>query len=94
MPDSSSPATGAPATDDAQDPHAGGAAPPEGAADASSLGYESAREELVGVVQALEAGSVPLERSLELWERGEALAARCEQLLEGAQRRLDAATAS
>ena len=42
--------------------------------DVGSLSYERAREELVAVVQRLEAGSVPLEDSLALWERGEALA--------------------
>ena len=42
--------------------------------DVASLSYERAREELVAVVQRLEAGSVPLEDSLALWERGEALA--------------------
>ena len=38
--------------------------------DVASLSYERAREELVAVVQRLEAGSVPLEDSLALWERG------------------------
>ncbi|MFC2620901.1 MAG: exodeoxyribonuclease VII small subunit, partial [Pauljensenia sp.] len=56
--------------------------------DVASLSYERAREELVAVVQRLEAGSVPLEDSLALWERGEALAARCSQILDGAQSRL------
>ena len=41
--------------------------------DVASLSYERAREELVAVVQRLEAGSVPLEDSLALWERGEAI---------------------
>lgn len=57
----------------------------------SELSYEQAREELVGVVSKLEAGGVSLEESLALWERGEALAARCEAWLEGARKRLDAA---
>jgi len=57
----------------------------------AALGYEEARDELVRVVTALEAGGAPLERSLELWERGEALATRCEELLDGARERLDAA---
>lgn len=55
------------------------------------LSYEEAREQLVAVVSRLEAGGVSLEESLALWERGEALAARCEEWLEGARRRLDAA---
>ncbi|QAY63438.1 exodeoxyribonuclease VII small subunit [Xylanimonas allomyrinae] len=60
--------------------------------DPAGLGYEQARDELVAVVQRLEAGGEPLEVSLALWERGEALAARCQQWLDGARERL--ATAS
>ncbi len=55
------------------------------------LSYEQARDELVAVVQRLEAGGETLEASLELWERGEALAARCQEWLDGARERLDAA---
>jgi exodeoxyribonuclease VII small subunit len=55
-----------------------------------TLGYEQARDELVEVVRRLEAGGVGLEESLQLWERGEALAAICEQWLAGARARLDA----
>ena len=57
-----------------------------------TMGYEQARDALVEVVRRLEAGSATLEESLALWERGEALAARCEQWLAGARARLDAAT--
>jgi len=57
----------------------------------SALGYEQARDELVGTVQRLEAGGLALEESLALWERGEALAAHCQAKLEGARARLDAA---
>ncbi|SJN29183.1 Exodeoxyribonuclease VII small subunit [Microbacterium esteraromaticum] len=56
-----------------------------------SLSFEAARDELVRVVAELEQGSPTLEHSLALWERGEALAARCEEWLLGAKRRLDAA---
>ena len=56
--------------------------------DPESLGYEAARDELVRIVQALEGGQAPLEDTLTLWERGEALAARCSQILHGAQSRL------
>jgi exodeoxyribonuclease VII small subunit len=56
--------------------------------DVASLSYEQARDELVGVVRALETGNVPLEESLALWERGEALAARCQEWLDGARARL------
>jgi len=59
-------------------------------ADASALSYEQARDELVRVVSELEQGSLTLEQSLALWERGEVLAARCEEWLLGAKARLDA----
>lgn len=57
----------------------------------AELTYEQARDELVKVVGALEQGGVSLEESLALWERGEALAKRCEEWLIGAKARLDAA---
>ncbi|KFF60756.1 hypothetical protein JF66_02310 [Cryobacterium sp. MLB-32] len=57
------------------------------------LSYEQARDELVRVVSQLEQGSNTLEESLSLWERGEALARRCEDWLIGAKARLDAARA-
>ncbi|KNH16902.1 exodeoxyribonuclease VII small subunit [Arthrobacter sp. ZBG10] len=60
-------------------------------ADVSGLSYEEAREQLVAVVSRLEAGGASLEESLGLWERGEALAQRCEEWLEGARKRLAAA---
>ncbi|ROZ63565.1 exodeoxyribonuclease VII small subunit [Kocuria soli] len=59
--------------------------------DIESMGYEEAREELVRTVAQLEAGGTALEESLALWERGEALANRCEQWLDGARERLEAA---
>ena len=55
------------------------------------LSYEEAREELVGVVARLEAGGTSLEDSLALWERGEKLATLCQEWLDGARKRLDAA---
>lgn len=55
------------------------------------LGYEQARDELAEIVTALEQGSLTLEQSLRLWERGEALAARCEEWLRGARERLEKA---
>ncbi len=57
----------------------------------SELSYEQARAELGTVVGRLEAGGLSLEESLTLWERGEHLAQLCQQHLDGAQRRLDAA---
>lgn len=60
---------------------------------AEALSYEQARDELASVVKRLEAGGLTLEQSLGLWERGERLAAVCEELLEGARARLSAAMA-
>lgn len=59
--------------------------------DVSALSYEQARDELIKVVSDLEQGSSSLEDSLALWERGEALANRCEEWLIGARARLEAA---
>jgi exodeoxyribonuclease VII small subunit len=59
--------------------------------DVAELSYEEARDELMRVVSELEQGSSTLEQSLALWERGEALAKRCEEWLLGAKERLDAA---
>jgi len=56
-----------------------------------SLTYEQARDELVALVQRLESGGAPLDESLALWERGEQLAAICQQWLDGAKARIDAA---
>jgi exodeoxyribonuclease VII small subunit len=55
------------------------------------LSYEQAREELVSVVQRLESGGAPLEESLALWERGERLADLCQEWLDGARARVEAA---
>lgn len=57
-------------------------------------GYEQARDELTEVVRQLEAGGVTLEESLRLWERGEYLASVCEEWLDGAKARLEAARAA
>ena len=56
--------------------------------------YEAAREELVEVVRRLEQGGTTLEESLALWERGEKLARVCQDWLDGARKKLDAALES
>jgi exodeoxyribonuclease VII small subunit len=56
------------------------------------LPYEQARDELMEVVQKLETGGTSLEESLALWERGEQLAAICQQWLDGARERLEQAS--
>jgi exodeoxyribonuclease VII small subunit len=60
-------------------------------ADEPRPSYEQAREELTEVVRQLEAGGATLEESLALWERGEALATICQEWLDGAKARLNAA---
>lgn len=62
--------------------------------DVSELSYEDARNELVTVVAELEKGTATLEQTLALWERGEALANRCEEWLVGAKARLETARKS
>jgi exodeoxyribonuclease VII small subunit len=61
--------------------------------DRESLSYEQARDELSTVVRRLEAGGLTLEQSLDLWERGEKLAAICAEWLDGARAKLTAAMA-
>ena len=61
-------------------------------ADIQKLSYEQARDELAAIVGGLENGQVPLEESMALWRRGEALAAHCSDWLDGAQRQIAAAT--
>jgi len=56
--------------------------------DPGELTYEQARDELIAIVAKLEAGTPTLDESLGLWERGEALAARCQDLLDGARDRI------
>lgn len=58
--------------------------------DVDALTYEQARDELIAIVAKLEAGAATLDESLGLWERGEALAARCQELLDGARDRITA----
>ena len=59
----------------------------------AGLDYEAARDELVRVMRALEAGGLSLEDSLALWERGELLARVCEHHLAGARERVESALA-
>jgi exodeoxyribonuclease VII small subunit len=60
----------------------------------SQLGYEVCRDELIEVVRQLEQGGLDLEASLQLWERGEQLAKRCEEHLAGARQRIADALAA
>jgi len=69
------------------------AAAPGGSGKSERPPYEQARDELTELVKRLEAGGLTLEQSLQLWERGEELAAICEDWLEGARARLTTALA-
>jgi exodeoxyribonuclease VII small subunit len=51
--------------------------------------FESALSELDAIVKALEEGDLPLEKSLELFERGVQLSRFCHSKLEGAERRIE-----
>jgi exodeoxyribonuclease VII small subunit len=62
--------------------------------DREALSYEQARDELASVVKRLETGGLTLEQSLDLWERGEKLAAICAEWLDGARARLTAVMAA
>lgn len=53
------------------------------------LSYEAAREELIAVVRKLEAGGASLAESMQLWERGEKLAAICQRWLDGARAKVE-----
>jgi len=51
--------------------------------------FESCLDELEKVVKELEAGDLPLEKSIELFERGMGLSEACRKQLEAAETRVD-----
>lgn len=53
------------------------------------MSFEEALKALEGVVEALEGGQVPLEQSLDLYERGERLRKHCEDRLKAAELRVE-----
>jgi exodeoxyribonuclease VII small subunit len=57
--------------------------------DVSGLSFEQALAELEKIVSELESGQAPLERSIEMYERGAALKAHCEKRLEAARLRVE-----
>jgi exodeoxyribonuclease VII small subunit len=61
-------------------------------ADVDKLPFERAIEELESIVKRLEEGKVPLEESVAIYERGEALKQRCEELLLQAEARVQKIT--
>jgi exodeoxyribonuclease VII small subunit len=61
-------------------------------AEVQTLSFEKALAELEQIVQRLERGDVPLEESVAIYERGEALKRRCEELLRQAEARVEKIT--
>ena len=57
--------------------------------DIAALPFERALEELETIVRRLERGDVPLEDSIAIYERGEALKKHCEALLKRADARIE-----
>jgi exodeoxyribonuclease VII small subunit len=64
---------------------------PDGESDASQEdgGLESSLEELESIVDRLEAGDLPLEAALALFEEGVAVTRRCAEQLGAAERRIE-----
>ncbi len=60
--------------------------------DVKKLPFERAIEELESIVKRLEEGKVPLEESVAIYERGEALKKRCQELLDQAEARVQKIT--
>ena len=60
--------------------------------DVTALPFEKALAELEQIVQKLESGNVPLEDSIKIYERGEALKKRCDALLAEAEARVEKIT--
>lgn len=59
------------------------------AADIAKMPFEAAMAELEAIVDQLEKGSVALEDSIKLYERGEALKSHCDALLKNAEMRIE-----
>jgi exodeoxyribonuclease VII small subunit len=61
-------------------------------ADIATLPFEAALAELESIVDKLEKGATPLEESIKIYERGEALKAHCDRLLKDAEMRIEKIT--
>jgi exodeoxyribonuclease VII small subunit len=60
--------------------------------DIAAMPFEDALAELEGIVEKLEKGAVALDESIRLYERGEALKKRCDELLKNAEMRIEKIT--
>ncbi|MEO7504900.1 MAG: exodeoxyribonuclease VII small subunit [Sphingomicrobium sp.] len=57
--------------------------------DIEGLSFEAALAELEQIVRALEQGAEPLDKSIELYQRGDRLKRHCEARLKAAQAKID-----
>lgn len=62
-------------------------------AEIAALSFEDALRQLEEVVRKLESGDVPLDESIGLYERGDALRQHCQKRLDAAQARIEAIVA-
>ncbi|VAW21344.1 Exodeoxyribonuclease VII small subunit [hydrothermal vent metagenome] len=62
------------------------------ATDITSLSFEAALSELEKIVAKLESGDAPLQQSIQIYERGEALKSHCEKLLKAAEAKIEKIT--
>jgi exodeoxyribonuclease VII small subunit len=60
----------------------------------ANMPFEAALAELEAIVDQLEKGAVALDESIRLYERGEALKRRCDELLQNAEMRIEKITLS
>jgi exodeoxyribonuclease VII small subunit len=67
----------------------GTAAMTDAANDISGLSFEDALKQLETIVRELEQGNVPLERSIDMYERGDALRKHCDTLLKSAEAKVE-----
>jgi exodeoxyribonuclease VII small subunit len=64
------------------------------APDIAALSFEQALKALEDIVRRLESGDVPLDESIELYARGDALRGHCQRRLDAAQARIEAIVAA
>ncbi|OPB31976.1 exodeoxyribonuclease VII small subunit [Bartonella sp. AR 15-3] len=57
--------------------------------DIATLSFEDALKQLEAIVENLERGDVPLEQSIDIYERGEALKNHCDRLLKVAEAKVE-----
>lgn len=57
--------------------------------DIKAMSFEQALEALERIVENLERGDVPLDQSIRIYERGEALKAHCDRLLKAAEDKVE-----